>query len=113
MLPKRQRLTSSEVRHLLREGKKVSSPPFSLCVSSKSDKKGYAVVISSKIAGSKVKRNSVRRLVYEIIGSVSDSLSQKEVVVFVLSDISLIPQMEIQKKIVDLFIKAKIMISPK
>ncbi|MDP2705188.1 MAG: ribonuclease P protein component [bacterium] len=113
MLPKRQRLTSSEVRHLLREGKKVSSHPFSLCVSSKSDKKGYAVVISSKIAGSKVKRNSIRRLVYEIIGSVMGSLSQKEVVVFVLSDVSLIPQMEIQKKIVDLFVKAKIMIPPK
>lgn len=66
MLPKRSRLTAAEVRATLKGGKSLREGAVSVKYSPAKNTKA-AVVVSTKVAGSAVKRNALRRAGYQTL----------------------------------------------
>lgn len=66
MLPKTKRLTSQEVRTVLKEGKSVRIGTVSARYTKARDPKA-ALVVSTKVAKSAVTRNRLRRLGYQAL----------------------------------------------
>jgi ribonuclease P protein component len=66
MLPKKKRLTSHEVRHIIAKGKRL----FSTYVSAKIvvvEPFSAAIVVPKRVAKTAVKRNSIRRALYNAL----------------------------------------------
>jgi len=67
MLKKKQRLSRGEFAHLLKHGKRLHSPYFSLLYTPVEGTK-CGLVVGKKIAKKAVERNKLRRKIYTIFG---------------------------------------------
>lgn len=81
MLAKKERLTASEVRQIIKSGRSARAGALSLKYEPAAEPQ-YAVVVSKKVAASAHKRNALRRLVYR---SLPSALPRARVVLFVHS----------------------------
>jgi ribonuclease P protein component len=66
MLPKKERLSRSEFNRFIFSGKKISSPSFQL-IHAKSVTFHASVVIPKKVERRAVRRNKLRRQMYDIV----------------------------------------------
>jgi len=80
MLPKKARLTSAEVREILKSGRSARTGTLSAKFKASSSSKA-AVVVSAKVAKNAVERNKLRRAAYLALSS---SLPKNVHVVFFL-----------------------------
>ena len=68
MLPQSQRLSSSRIDYLLRKGKKGGDASLTVkYIHTSNPSSRFCVIVSSKIAPKAVRRNQIRRQIYEIL----------------------------------------------
>lgn len=102
----------NSVRRAYRQGKSVRSSAFSLHVVEGGRIKNTkaAVVVSRKVSKSAVKRNRIRRRIYEIVRLNLSSFKQPvELVITVYNpELSEMPAKELQRMLEEIFKKAKL-----
>lgn len=82
MLPKNNRLKKEEVAEILKKGRVLSSPFFRVkYIASRKEIKASGVV-SKKISKSAVKRNALRRKIYNVVSSKITELKGVSMVIF-------------------------------
>jgi ribonuclease P protein component len=69
MLAKKARLTGHEVREILKSGRLIRTPSISVKYRPGEQTK-VGVVVSKKVAKKAVKRNQLRRAIYDVLGRV-------------------------------------------
>lgn len=112
MLPKKQRLTTKEFDQAFKDGRGIQVADFAI-KKSKSDKSKFAVVVSKKVSGTAVKRNTIKKKVYNAIKNLSKRHSlapQMSVIVFVRKDKSDTNIKDIEGEIKDLFVKNSLLV---
>jgi len=82
MLPKKQRLKKEEIAGILKRGGIVSSPSFRVRYLKTSEDMRVAPVVSKKISKLAVKRNSLRRKIYETVSPLAERLKGFDMVIF-------------------------------
>jgi ribonuclease P protein component len=71
MLPKKNRLPTTTFDEVIKSGKRADSFLFSLTFLPNSEKTAYSAVVSKKVGSTAVKRNALRRRIYEILHQLS------------------------------------------
>ena len=112
MLSKKFRFHSrGGVRYVYQKGKTIRSPKMSLVFTDNT--RGFtrmAVVVSKKVEKSAVKRNRIRRRVYEVLRLNLDKIPKKMDYVFVVfsKDVIKMEYSELEKVVGDLVAEAKV-----
>jgi RNase P protein component len=83
MLPKQNRLTKSEVEHVVKYGKILRTPHcyirYSTAVNGGEIQNKFAVIVAKKVEKTSVKRHAMRRAVYRELQHVYETLPQRGV----------------------------------
>ncbi|MBD3328103.1 ribonuclease P protein component [Candidatus Peregrinibacteria bacterium] len=78
MISRKNRLKRSEVKQVLKKGQKIFSPVFSIkFVENREATNKFAVIVSKKVTPKAIKRNLLRRQIYEIL-RLNKDLSEKK-----------------------------------
>ena len=88
------RVHSEEFEEVLKKGKMIHSPLFSLSVL-KNSKKAYAVVASKKVSKKAVVRNKNKRRVRHALKKITTSLPTASYIVFIKKDLTAISYTEL------------------
>lgn len=96
-----ERVHSAHFDEVLKKGKMLHSPFFSLCFLEE-EAKAFAVVASKKVSKKAVIRNRNKRRVRHALKEISKNLPSGAYVVFIKRDLSVIPYPEINKEIITL-----------
>jgi ribonuclease P protein component len=83
MLPKKERLSREEFNRFFSLGKRVHSPAFQVVYVSH-EKLHASVVVPKKVAKSAVKRNVIRRRIYDIVRRYRDEAGIRGVYIFLV-----------------------------
>lgn len=84
MIPRKQRLLRSQISYLFRKGKKIENEYFTLkFLPIAQGQSRFCVIISTKIFSSAVKRNHLRRQIYEIIRLYLADMNVKSNIIFI------------------------------
>jgi len=81
MLSKEKRIPTGVLKNIKGE-KQISTPYFSIKQSSSPDKPRVAVVVSSKVASKAVKRNLLRRRIYNVLANLYEGLGNFYLVIY-------------------------------
>lgn len=98
MLKKKQRLSRSEFTNLLKQGKRLHSPFFSLLYTPSSETK-CGLVVGKKIAKKATERNKLRRQIYSIFGENLAELSKKHCALLTRPSINTLSYTELKAEI--------------
>ncbi|KKS83227.1 MAG: Ribonuclease P protein component [Parcubacteria group bacterium GW2011_GWA2_43_11] len=98
MLKKKQRLSRAEFTNLLKQGRRLHSPYFSLLYMSAAETK-CGLVVGKKIAKKATMRNKVRRQIYAIFGENLASLGKIYCVLLTRPNITSLSYLELKTEI--------------
>ncbi len=82
MLPKNNRLKKEEVAEILKKGRVLSSPFFRVKYIASGKETKASGVVSKKISKSAVKRNALRRKIYNVVSSQLEGIKGFSMVIF-------------------------------
>ncbi len=112
MISKKYRFHSrGGVRYVYQKGKTIRKPKMSLVfVENSRGFTRFAVVVSKKVAKSAVKRNRIRRRVYEALRQNMEYIPKKTDYIFVVfsSDVARMPYTELTKLLGELVAESKV-----
>ena len=84
MLPKKNKLTSEEVRSLLSRSQKIKTPDFSIFWRNTDLTTKAAVIVPNRLAATAVQKNRLKRKVYESLRLwLGENKPKKEIIVIV------------------------------
>ncbi|MFA6404626.1 MAG: ribonuclease P protein component [Candidatus Paceibacterota bacterium] len=106
MLKKSQRLNTKQFDEVIKRGKLTPSKFFLIRVLQDAEYTKVSVVMPKKILGKASKRNRSRRVMYEAVGSIFDTIpTNLHAIIIAKSDISGIKQEEMKKDLISIFAK--------
>lgn len=100
MFPRRERLPRAAFPTTLQRGRRLSSPNLSIVISQET--KGYAVVVSKKVARLSVTRHRIKR---RILAALQDISLPTALIVFPRATAGSVSYQDIKKEIINLLSK--------